>query len=47
MDDVPSRPVEKSRSEHEAAGRDFYDLGTDFTVLHREIARGVQDAVGT
>ncbi|MFL5615410.1 MAG: RNA polymerase sigma factor [Gemmatimonadaceae bacterium] len=46
MDDVPSRPVEKSRSEHEAAGRDFYDLGTDFTVLHREIAKGVLDAVG-
>ena len=46
MDDVPSRSVESSRSEREAAGRGFYDLGTDFTVLHREIARGVQDAVG-
>lgn len=46
MDDVPSRPVERSRSEREAAGRGFYDLGTDFTVLHREIARGVLDALG-
>ena len=46
MDDVPSRPVERSRSEREAAGRGFYDLGTDFTVLYREIAKGVQDAVG-
>jgi RNA polymerase sigma factor (sigma-70 family) len=46
MDDVPSRPVEESRSEREAVGRGFYDLGTDFTVLHREIARGVLDAVG-
>ena len=46
MDDVPSRPVEKTRSEHEAAGRDFYDLATDFTVLHRQIAKGVLDAVG-
>ena len=46
MDDVPSRPDERSRSEREAAGRGFYDLGTDFAVLHREIAKGVQDAVG-
>src|ERR1051325_2226344 len=46
MDDVPSLPVEKSRSEREAPGRGFYDLGTDFAVLHREVARGVQEAVG-
>ena len=46
MDDVPSRPDERSRSEREADGRGFYDLGTDFAVLHREIAKGVQDAVG-
>lgn len=46
MDDVPSRPVERSRTDYEAAGRRFYDLGIDFTVLHLEIARGVQDAVG-
>lgn len=46
MDDVPYRPVERSRSEREAAGRGFYDLGTDFAVLYREIVRGVLDAVG-
>jgi len=46
MDDVPSQPDEKRRREREAAGPGFYDLGTDFAVLHREIARGVQDAVG-
>jgi RNA polymerase sigma factor (sigma-70 family) len=46
MDDVPSRPDERSKSEREADGRGFYDLGTDFAVLHLEIAKGVQDAVG-
>lgn len=46
MDDVPSRPVDESRSEQEATERDFYDLATEYGVLYRVIAQAVRDAVG-
>jgi hypothetical protein len=46
MDDVPSRPTERSRPENDDAPRGIYDVATEFAVMYREIARGAQDYLG-
>lgn len=36
MDDVPSRPIERSRSENEDASRDIPDVAPELPAMHRE-----------